>query len=124
SSMCSGSFRTGLPCLVNVRGKHRLQITDEATALHGDRDNDQDGEGSQPVMRWPPKTPEQVRETVRWIRRHDIDELFYKFWRLGDGWLSADEAARALEIFDDSLAIAMRKAVVVRLYPHWSHLAE
>ncbi|PDT10006.1 hypothetical protein CO655_15535 [Rhizobium sp. M1] len=75
-------------------------------------------------MRLPPKTPEQVRETIRWIRRYDFDELFYKFWRLGDGWLSRSEAKRALEIFNDPLAIAMRKAVAARLYPHWPHLAE
>lgn len=100
------------------------QITDEDIAVHSERGIDRDEEGSKSVMRLPPKTPEQVRATIRWIRRHDFDELFYRFWRLDDGWLSPAQARRALEIFNDPLAIAMRKAVAVRLYPHWPHLAE
>lgn len=100
------------------------QITDEAIAVHSDRSIDPSEEGSESVMRLPPKTTEQVKASIRWIRRHDLDELFYKFWRIDEGWLSPEEAKRALEIFNDPLAIAMRKAVAGRLYPHWPHLAE
>ncbi|WP_427146123.1 DUF2442 domain-containing protein [Rhizobium leguminosarum] len=100
------------------------QITDEAIAVHSDRGIDPSEEGSESVMRLPPKTTEQVKASIRRIRRHDLDELFYKFWRIDEGWLSPEEAKRALEIFNDPLAIAMRKAVAGRLYPHWPHFAE
>jgi hypothetical protein len=75
------------------------------------------------VFRLPPQTREQAIDTVLWIRRFDFDELFYKFWRINDGWLRPEEARRALEIFNDPLAIAVRKLVAARLYPHLPHLA-
>ncbi|MEO1200690.1 MAG: hypothetical protein AAFX39_15940 [Pseudomonadota bacterium] len=42
--------------------------------------------------------------------------LFFRRWRLDDGWLSPQAAEQALEIFHDPLAIAMRRAVVEGLY--------
>lgn len=60
-----------------------------------------------------PKTPEEVRTTLR----YDLDDLFFRLWRLDDGWLSPVEAKQALAIFHDPLAIAMRKAVMSRLFP-------
>ncbi|MGD9476791.1 DUF2442 domain-containing protein [Shinella sp. G-2] len=101
------------------------QTTDEDIAAHSSKVSDRnDGGFKQSVVGIPPKTPEQVRATLHRIRRYDFDELFYQFWRIGDGWLSGHEAKRALEIFNDPLAIAMRKAVAARLYPHLPHLAE
>jgi hypothetical protein len=50
-------------------------------------------------------------------RGPQLDVLFYRRWRLRDGWLSADAAKSALEIHHDALAISMRKAVMGWLYP-------
>ncbi|TBG20521.1 hypothetical protein [Rhizobium leguminosarum] len=113
-----------MPDSIRAEKESIAQITDAAVAAHSARVLGQDEDESKPVWRMLPKTPEQVKDTIRWMRRHDFDELFYKFWRIGDGWLSRDKARRALEIFNDPLAIAMRKAVAARLFPHWPHLAE
>lgn len=50
-------------------------------------------------------------------RASQLDWLFFRRWRLSDGWLSNREAQRCIEIFHDPLAIAMRCEVVARLYP-------
>ncbi|MEM9147862.1 MAG: hypothetical protein AAGC57_16890 [Pseudomonadota bacterium] len=50
-------------------------------------------------------------------RQNQLDWRFFRGWRLAGGWLSSAEAARALPIFHDQLAIAMRRAVVPRLFP-------
>lgn len=65
----------------------------------------------------PQPTPEQAQQSLVLRRRHDLDWLFFRHWRLPEGWLSGPQAKRALEIFHDPLAIAMRKSVVARLYP-------
>ncbi len=101
------------------------EINDADIAAHSSGSADQDDEvAGQSWIRLPAKSSEEVRATIHWIRRHDLDELFYRFWRIDDGWLTVDEAKRALEIFNDPLAIAMRKAVATRLYPHLPSLAE
>jgi hypothetical protein len=64
-----------------------------------------------------PYTTEQARRSVLFRRENDLDWVFFRQWRLGRGWLDAAGRARTLEIFHDGLAIAMRKAVVARLYP-------
>lgn len=64
-----------------------------------------------------PLTQESVRQGLIFLRIHDLDWLFFSNWRLSDGWLSSSERKRAMEIFHDSLAIGMRRAVVRRLYP-------
>lgn len=64
-----------------------------------------------------PFTPAQARMMLEGTRPHWLDDLFFGRWRLDGGWLSRDEAKRALGIFHDRLAIAMRRAVVERLYP-------
>jgi hypothetical protein len=99
------------------------QVTEEDIAIYVSHPVSP-ADGSERIMRLPPQTREQAISTVLWIRRFDFDELFYKFWRIEDGWLDQSEASRALEIFNDPLAIAMRKAVAARLYPHLPHLAE
>lgn len=99
-------------------------ITGEDIAVHSSGGSYQNEDGTEAVLSMPPKTPDQVRQTILWIRRFDFDELFYKFWRIDDGWLSPDEARRALEIFNDPLAIAVRKHVAARLYPDLPNLAD
>ncbi|WP_028713429.1 hypothetical protein [Paracoccus sp. J55] len=64
-----------------------------------------------------PLTRDSVRQGLIFLRIHDLDWLFFSNWRLADGWLSLPERQRAMEIFHDSLAIRMRRAVVTRLYP-------
>lgn len=72
----------------------------------------------------PQPTPEQAQQSLVFRRRHDLDWLFFRHWRLPEGWLSGSEAKRALEIFHDPLAIAMRKSVVARLYPDQTLFAQ
>ena len=38
---------------------------------------------------------------------NDLRWMFYRNWRLGDGWLTPDQATRALEVFNDPLADQM-----------------
>ncbi|HEY6917801.1 MAG TPA: hypothetical protein VI412_00970, partial [Tabrizicola sp.] len=65
----------------------------------------------------PPYTTEQARRSLVFRRENDLDWVFFRQWRLGRGWLEEDQSRRWLDIFHDGLAIAMRKAVVARLYP-------
>ncbi len=102
-----------LPDRIKVEIERIVEITDDSIALH-----------SSTKIDGRPRTIDEVKATIRWIRRFDFDELFVKFWRIDDGWLSLDQAEFALEIFNDALAIAMRKAVAARLYPHFPQLAE
>ncbi|WP_442582269.1 hypothetical protein ACSBOB_10120 [Mesorhizobium sp. ASY16-5R] len=69
-------------------------------------------------------TNERARRSVEAGRRHSLDWLFIRRWRLGDSWLTVEEAKRALEVFHDPLAIAMRRALVERLYPDLPYLTE
>ena len=71
-----------------------------------------------------PETPEQARRRLEFWRRHEFDWLFFRRWRLPDGWLTLKEAERALEIFHDPLAIEMRRAIARRLYPELLFLAD
>ncbi|MDQ6433828.1 hypothetical protein RB623_07145 [Mesorhizobium sp. LHD-90] len=69
-------------------------------------------------------TNEQARRSIESGRRHSLDWLFFRRWRLSDGWLTVEEAKKALEVFHDPLAIAMRRAVVEWLYPDLPFLWE
>jgi len=114
-----------MPARIREEVERLALVTDEDIAVYMTGDSEQDeGASKEWVLRMPPKTHEEVRATIHWIRRYDFDALFYKSWRIDEGWLTEDEAKRALEIFNDALAIAMRKAVAARMYPHWPHLAE
>jgi hypothetical protein len=62
-------------------------------------------------------TLELARRAIEFGRRNKLDWLFFRRWRLSDGWLTSPAAFQALEIFHDPLGIAMRQAVVGRLYP-------
>ncbi|MCW0982776.1 hypothetical protein OK142_18295 [Agrobacterium sp. BT-220-3] len=114
-----------MPDRIRTEIERLALIADEDIAVYLTGNSDQDeGASKVSVLRMPAKTHEEVRATILWIRRYDFDELFYKFWRIDEGWLTEDEAKRTLEIFNDALAIAVRKAVAARLYPHYPHLAE
>ncbi|MCS4089211.1 hypothetical protein [Rhizobium sp. BK176] len=63
------------------------------------------------------KSDEGVRKTIEKVRLHDFDWLFYRRWRLADGWLSPIEAMDALEVFNDPLARCVRVAVLDRYKP-------
>lgn len=71
-----------------------------------------------------PLTSQSVREGLTFLRRHELDWLFYRNWRLHDGWLGPDERSQAMAIFHDPLAIMMRQAVIAKLYPELSELAQ
>ena len=63
-------------------------------------------------------TTERAMKSIAYIRQGNIDWLFYRRWRLIEGWLSDGEAKHALDIFHDPLAIAMRRNVLELLYPN------
>lgn len=65
---------------------------------------------------------EQSRRALEFRRKSDLDWVFFRRWRLEDGWLADAQAHAALEIFHDRLAILMRKAVMEKLHPQvsWS----
>lgn len=71
-----------------------------------------------------PRTREAVHQGLISLRRHDLDWLFFSTWRLPDGWLTPSARKRAMEIFHDSLALRMRRAVVTQLYPGRPEMAE
>lgn len=58
-----------------------------------------------------------ARRSVEFHRRDNLDWLFFRRWRLADGWLDPAQGPVALEIFHDPLAIALRRAVMRRLHP-------
>ncbi|MBV0893490.1 hypothetical protein KTN05_16975 [Paracoccus sp. Z118] len=71
-----------------------------------------------------PITLDSVRRGQIFVRRSELDWLFFTRWRLPDGWLTPEEEPRALEIFHDPLAITMRRAVIARLWPDQPWMAE
>ncbi|MEM6759702.1 MAG: hypothetical protein AAF601_09525 [Pseudomonadota bacterium] len=60
-------------------------------------------------------TPERQFRSLVFIATGDMDDLFFAGWRLSDGWLADDEAARALPLFHDPLARMMRGAALEAL---------
>jgi hypothetical protein len=58
------------------------------------------------------KSESGIRKTIRKVRLHDFDWLFYRRWRLASGWLSATDAMDAIEVFNDPLAMSVRAAVL------------
>jgi hypothetical protein len=58
-----------------------------------------------------------IRRSLAFQRGGEADWLFFRRWRLSDGWLSPEQAARTLEVFHDPVAIAMRRHVVERIFP-------
>lgn len=60
---------------------------------------------------------EQARRSLEFTCRNALDWVFFRRWRIGDGWLSAKGAEAALGIFHDRLAISMRRSVLQQLLP-------
>jgi hypothetical protein len=65
-----------------------------------------------------PWTEEQARRDLAFSRSDSIDWFFFRRWRISDGWLTSEQAANALEIFHDPLAMQMRRYVIRKLYPN------
>lgn len=63
------------------------------------------------------RTPEETQRSIAFQRRNELDWIFFRRWRISDGWLTIKQAKLALEIFHDPLAIQMRRAVVGQLHP-------
>lgn len=62
-------------------------------------------------------TRTQAQRSIEFSRKNAIDWVFFRRWRMVDGWLSTEQSEAALDIFHDRLAIAMRKSIVKRLHP-------
>lgn len=67
---------------------------------------------------------EQARRSLEFSRRNELDWVFFRRWRIDDGWLSEKEASRSVSIFHDQLAISVRKSVLQRLHPTKPQLFE
>lgn len=99
-----------------------LEISNDDIAIHRSPDTNYASDDIATTALYPLETHDELIKRIRYIRSKDFDCLFYKYWRLNDGWLSVADAGRALDIFNDPLAIAIRKAVVRRLYPDMPEL--
>lgn len=64
-----------------------------------------------------PRTEDQIRSGIAYSRSSSIDWLFFRRWRMSDGWLPSEQAKSALEIFHDPLAMEMRRHVILKLWP-------
>ena len=102
-------------------GAARESLEERAAELKASRAEQAARPGAGKVAPIPPRalTPQALRGTVKALRSHQLNWIFFRRWRFPDGWLSEAEAARALNIFHDPLAIAMRQAVMARLHPGW-----
>lgn len=124
-------FASGLErCLATMP----VDIRAELARLSAFDDGDRAAEEERIVAAWtalrptaPPRPLPVLADTARRSlasrQGNQADWLFFRSWRLPDGWLDPAEAALALEVFHDPLAIAMRRATVGRLFPG-SDLAE
>ncbi|WP_299154884.1 hypothetical protein [uncultured Tateyamaria sp.] len=65
-----------------------------------------------------PWTKERARRGLAFSRSNSIDWFFFRRWRISDGWLTSEQAANALGIFHDPLAMQMRRSVIRKLYPN------
>ncbi len=66
----------------------------------------------------------ELKRSLVSVRRDELDSIFFRRWRLPDGWLTKKQAERALEIFHDPLAEQMRRAVIGRLHPNQPEYAK
>lgn len=72
----------------------------------------------------PPPDFIRARAGLISIRKNKLDWIFFRRWRLADGWLGPDSAKRALEVFNDPLARRMSQAVLAKLYPEDTEFSE
>lgn len=63
------------------------------------------------------QTPGTIRKRLAFQRCGELDWVFFRRWRMTDGWLDALQARQALKIFHDPLAKQMRSAVLAMLHP-------
>lgn len=70
------------------------------------------------------RTHEEIRVLLESFHRDDLDALFYRRWRLQDGWLPPDEVKRSLRLPHDPLAKEMRRAFALRYLPHHPFLSK
>lgn len=71
-----------------------------------------------------PPTADQAKRSIEFSRKNEMDWLFFRRWRMEEGWLSRKQAKAALKIFHDRLAISMRKSVIKKLHPTQVHFFE
>jgi hypothetical protein len=97
----------------------RVSATEVAERMSKSRSTDEQRRASSCMDQFvaPAPTADMVRRLTSMEREHALNWIFFRHWRLGRGWLDEDQAGRAFDIFHDRLAIAMRRAVVARLYP-------
>ncbi|MGC3936383.1 hypothetical protein ACOTTU_01105 [Roseobacter sp. EG26] len=62
-------------------------------------------------------TRERAKSSLEFSRRNELDWVFFRRWRIDDGWLSTKNAEAALDIFHDRLAISIRRSVMKDLHP-------
>ncbi|WP_157033245.1 hypothetical protein [Loktanella sp. S4079] len=62
-------------------------------------------------------TPEIAIKSIEFARINALNWVFFRHWRIEEGWLKKRDEIAALPIFHDNLAIAMRRAVIASLYP-------
>ena len=65
-----------------------------------------------------PLSEEQARNRLASSRGHEIDWIFFRNWRLADGWLNSDQIGGTLDIFHDLLAKEMSRRTVSNLFPN------
>ncbi|MGO8005020.1 hypothetical protein [Rhizobium ruizarguesonis] len=63
------------------------------------------------------KTRQDALKSLQFWSLRSLDGLFYRRWRLNDGWLEGDEARRALAIEYDPLSLNMRREFAARYLP-------
>lgn len=64
-----------------------------------------------------------IRRSLASQRCNELDWLFFRYWRLDDGWLPTEPAFQALEVFHDPLAESMRRAVIAAFAPNAKEFA-
>ncbi len=69
-----------------------------------------------------PKTRQDALKSLRFWCVFELNGIFHRRWRLGDGWLDAREEARAINIPHDPLALSMRVAFAARYLPEFRFL--
>ena len=57
---------------------------------------------------------DRVRSSLIFRAENKLDWLFFEGWRIKDGWLAREEA---IPVFHDRLAIEMRRALVLAMFP-------
>lgn len=72
----------------------------------------------------PEPSEDDLRRSLMSSAPDRLDRLFFRRWRLADGWLPPDPPERALAVFHDRLAIAVRRSVMARLHPDRPDLAK